>query len=543
MKRAYNYVRFSSPPQEWGASERRQDDAAKAYCAKNGLTLVEKYIDKGVSAWKGKNKKNALGELVKVLTAGDYLLVEDEDRISRENPLTAGNFLLEIVKKGVSIVTVKDGKIITEKNFFEPNVFLPTILKAMLAHQEDNKKSDRLLDAWEERRQDIIKGKDRFGKLPFWLKRDKNTNALIRIPEAEKVVRDIFEMCNNGMGIRTIAANLIKTNTPTYRTSKGKPTNWNISTVKHVLSSPTVYGAYQSRRKINGKKINEGPLVENILPVIVPKDKVKVIQDKISRRKHFGTRGVICVNNIFSRITICHHCHSTMVYTTKGKHGYLTCSKFHETKSCKAGVINYAVIEKVILGTCIFALEQFAPFLPSQDPLVANDASVTLKAQLAEAKRKSQNIAKLLVEFPDSDDFKTQYREMQEQQKLITQSLEKIDLQGIKVESIGEEWAEFINNMLEGKLNRLKAREIFRDVIKTIDVEFKEGRFTINWVSERKPDTFEIKQTFRGCKPAIWHWRAKWGCISDEWTEWRNVAMFNTLAQNKIGTKSVSLGY
>ena len=85
---AYSYIRFSSPPQEWGDSERRQEQMAKDHCAKNGLTLSEKsFRDRGGSAWKGKNRSNALGELLKTLNTGDTLLIEDNDRLSREDPL------------------------------------------------------------------------------------------------------------------------------------------------------------------------------------------------------------------------------------------------------------------------------------------------------------------------------------------------------------------------------------------------------------------------------------------------------------------------
>jgi DNA invertase Pin-like site-specific DNA recombinase len=86
---AYSYISFSSPPQEWGDSERRKEQMAKDYCAKNGLTLSEKsFRDRGISAWKGKNRSNVLDELLKTLKTGDTLLIEDNDRLGREVPLS-----------------------------------------------------------------------------------------------------------------------------------------------------------------------------------------------------------------------------------------------------------------------------------------------------------------------------------------------------------------------------------------------------------------------------------------------------------------------
>ena len=41
MKTAYSYVRFSTPEQEMGDSERRQIALTSSYCKKNGLLLSE----------------------------------------------------------------------------------------------------------------------------------------------------------------------------------------------------------------------------------------------------------------------------------------------------------------------------------------------------------------------------------------------------------------------------------------------------------------------------------------------------------------------
>jgi DNA invertase Pin-like site-specific DNA recombinase len=72
MRTAYSYLRFSSPKQEWGDSERRQEQGARNYCREHGLNLSEKsFADRGVSGWKGANRRGALGDLLKVLKAGD----------------------------------------------------------------------------------------------------------------------------------------------------------------------------------------------------------------------------------------------------------------------------------------------------------------------------------------------------------------------------------------------------------------------------------------------------------------------------------------
>ena len=57
--KAYSYIRFSTPEQGHGDSERRQREAATEYAENNGLELVldreYQFLDFGVSAYKGRN--------------------------------------------------------------------------------------------------------------------------------------------------------------------------------------------------------------------------------------------------------------------------------------------------------------------------------------------------------------------------------------------------------------------------------------------------------------------------------------------------------
>ena len=130
-KRAFSYLRWSTAPQEWGTSEIRQSGLAKAYCEQHELTLVDTVSDRGVSAYRGKNRTRALGDLVDAIKANDYLLVEDVDRLSRQDWLTAVTFVGQILDKGVTIVTLHDGQRIDAKAFRQnPGTFLPVILRS-----------------------------------------------------------------------------------------------------------------------------------------------------------------------------------------------------------------------------------------------------------------------------------------------------------------------------------------------------------------------------------------------------------------------------
>jgi DNA invertase Pin-like site-specific DNA recombinase len=87
-------------------------------------------VDSGVSAYRGQNQAGELGRLVEILQAGDTLLVEDADRLSRQDWKAAMDFVERVLAKGVKIVTLQNGNEITAESFrSNPGVFLQLILK------------------------------------------------------------------------------------------------------------------------------------------------------------------------------------------------------------------------------------------------------------------------------------------------------------------------------------------------------------------------------------------------------------------------------
>jgi DNA invertase Pin-like site-specific DNA recombinase len=235
-KTVFSYLRFSSPRQEWGDSERRQENLAKDYCVKHGLTLSDKsFADRGISAWKGANRRGALGELLKLLKSGDYLLIEDNDRLSREDPLTAMNLLHSIVFKGVTVITLRDGNIITRENFFNLATFLPSIVKSALANEENKKKSMRIKESWISRRKSMATGEFIGGKIPFWIK--KNVDGSLSIVEDRaKVIRHIFDLAYRGMGFRSIMHKLASNKVPTFRANN----EWSKGGISYPTGFPLV---------------------------------------------------------------------------------------------------------------------------------------------------------------------------------------------------------------------------------------------------------------------------------------------------------------
>jgi DNA invertase Pin-like site-specific DNA recombinase len=241
---AYSYLRWSTKAQDLGDSERRQLGLAEAFCKANGLRLAEKtYADRGVSAFKGKNRDGELGQLLAILRPGNYLLVEDMDRLSRQDWLSAINFLNEIVVKGVIVVTLANGNRITAQTLRDnPGVFLPAILRAHLGNDENQKKAARIQASWDVRKQNLKAGKAVRQRLPVWLQWDPKQEKVIVHEEKVAIVRRIFDLAaTNGL----LAITRTMANVPVI--TAHKRAKWNQNLIRRILQNKAALGLVRDR--------------------------------------------------------------------------------------------------------------------------------------------------------------------------------------------------------------------------------------------------------------------------------------------------------
>src|SRR5689334_22729871 len=107
-----SYLRYSSAPQGEGNSIARQLEKSEAWAKANGLAFDQTLRDEGVSAFRGANA--ATGALKSILRRierheireGSTLVVENLDRLSRDEESVALELFLGIINKGVDIVAL-----------------------------------------------------------------------------------------------------------------------------------------------------------------------------------------------------------------------------------------------------------------------------------------------------------------------------------------------------------------------------------------------------------------------------------------------------
>ncbi len=365
--KAYSYLRFSTPEQMQGDSFRRQTEAARDYADRNGLDLDQEltFRDLGVSAYQGANVvEGALGQFIEAVDTGrvrpgSFLLVENLDRLSRDKIMPALNRFSSLLEKGITVVTLSDGKVYTEESLNNLPDLMLSLLVMSRAHEESEMKSRRVRAAWQSKRDRAAsEGHILTAKAPAWLRlRDGSFEV---IEDRAALVRRIFVLALEGHGKAAIAYRLNEEGIEPFGDGPSearKADGWHPSYVKKILSNEAVIGRFQPMRRVwvDGKKRREpdGPPIEGYFPVILdePDAFYRVRRSPTGASGHKGK----ALSNILSGLATCHNCGGRMHFVNKGpapKGGtYLACDNARRKKTCGAKSVRYDVVLAAVVNS------------------------------------------------------------------------------------------------------------------------------------------------------------------------------------------------
>src|SRR4051794_19536548 len=267
-------------------SLRRQVERSKQYAAEHGLDLDETttFNDIGVSAFRGKNlKQGALSlfkeaVLTKKIAPGSYLLVESLDRFSRDEVVHAHTEFLQLIKAGITVVTLIDQRVFRPGKLDMMDLIM-SLMTLARANDESKHKSDRLSKSWANKRANTD-GRKLTARCPAWLRLSSDKAKFEVVSERAAVVREIFENSVKGIGNYTITRQLNQKGIPGFaqQNAEGKPyrrqsDNWQISYVAKILNNPAVFGEFQPHRfDAAGKRVPHGPALSDYYPAVISKD-------------------------------------------------------------------------------------------------------------------------------------------------------------------------------------------------------------------------------------------------------------------------------
>jgi DNA invertase Pin-like site-specific DNA recombinase/predicted nucleotidyltransferase len=328
MVKAYSYLRFSTPEQAKGDSERRQEELIQKYLETHPELTLDTELelnDKGVSAFRGANSdKGSLGLFLQKVREGEikpgsYLLVENLDRLTRQATFDGLLLIFEIVTAGIKIVTLGDGKVITRESLDYRGI-MDSGMSLSRAHEESQVKSDRVKKAWDEKKTGgIIKGEKLTKWSPKWLYLSDDRKSFLIDEERAKVVRKIFELSANGYGINLIVRALENQGIEPWDMGKDislkkagvdrsrMASKWHSSYIARLLDSRAVLGEYSMQ---SPKDPSVSITVPNYFPAIMDEGlfyrskKAKKDRSSSGVGSSRGRKGKNC-SNLFSGLVYC----------------------------------------------------------------------------------------------------------------------------------------------------------------------------------------------------------------------------------------------
>ena len=315
--KAYSYLRVSSTEQAKDSKDgiNRQTRLAEAYCEKEGVELsTETFRDLGVSAFKGHNKdpRSALSAFIQGIDLGKipvpcYLIIENLDRLSRQDVISALNLLQDICARGVTIITLSDGRKYTADSIKRDlNDILIVVLSFALAYEESLKKQNRLKEAWSSAREKAEKGIKVKTSYPSWL--NLKDNEFTVIEDRANQIRLMFDwFINKGWGYKSIS---------NYLNKRGEKTVnglvWYPQIVKNLLKNPAVIGEFHPATRIDGKRVKTGTVIKNYFPAIVSEEDFYTVKNRLSIHPSRVGKPQQGASNLFEGLLKCGYCGGSM---------------------------------------------------------------------------------------------------------------------------------------------------------------------------------------------------------------------------------------
>jgi DNA invertase Pin-like site-specific DNA recombinase len=498
--KAYSYLRFSRPEQARGDSERRQMQMAEEYATRNGLDLdaTLRLDDRGTSAFRGANADvGALKEFRRAIEAGgvapgSYLLVENLDRLSRQEPWDAIGPIREIIEAGITVVTVSDGTEYSRETLRGGMggmmALMGMLFTLMRAHEESAQKARRVRAAWNGKRAKALKdGHVLTKRCPAWMEYDEETGTFQLIPERAPIVLRIFEDTLSGQGQNAIAKALNAEGVPTWGDTGRKPAkHWHRSYIAKILNNPAAMGTffphtqtYEDARKV---RTPQEP-IPGYYPAAITEQLWEDVQAlRATRSPQRGRNAGQEVRNVFGGLLICGACGGTATRVYKGnKRGrgeYLVCQTAKTGAGCDYRSVPYQTVEQAFLKSSKGLLSD----PPSGDEHLAGEidrvGTLLLVGQ--------EQVETLLDEIQAGNGSQS-----------LRQRLEKVEAE---IERYREEWEalrelrartgqpmiehrveQLREALVEEPLDRTKLNTLLRQAFRSVTLDAQAGTLTFEW--------------------------------------------------------------
>jgi site-specific DNA recombinase len=366
MPNIVTYCRVSSEEQaEKDFSIPAQRKALRHWAAQQGHTIVQEFVDEGVSAYAPADKRPGFCEMISFCRKGDvaFIVVHKLDRFSRNREES-------ILFK--SLLRRHDVQVKSITEHFDPETPQGFLFEGMIEVINQFYSMNLATEVLKGLKENASRGWSNGGRAPYGYRKAKVTDAngiehtkLILGPEEEvAVVREIFELsANHGQGGKTIAQMLNARSVP----SPGGRL-WRASTVNAILANETYAGDlvwFKTRRKGRDRWVptdeSDHVIAKGAVPAIVERELFDQRQT-VSTQRQFAahTSPHRHVSYLLGRLIRCESCGGSFVgrrreYTSRSKQQvtatayYCSSYLFKGQSVCRSLPIDQQWIEAAVL--------------------------------------------------------------------------------------------------------------------------------------------------------------------------------------------------
>lgn len=470
----YSYIRFSSMRQNDGSSYERQIRMAREIAVKYDLELVNDYQDLGVSAFKGANSKtgalsrflDAIGRSVPV---GSWLFIENLDRLSRADIVSAQELFLSIIRRGITIVTGMDNKIYSlDTVTANPMDLMFSILLFIRGNEESQTKRNRTnssalikIKAHQENPQNPAVAIEEIGKNMWWT--DTTSGYVLPHPVFFPIVQEVVELRRNGRSTAEILDHLNATYTPPPAASHKRHSNWSRAMIERLFHTRALIGIKEI--SVDGVKYE----LKDYYPRVLDDAEFYHLKKSIGVRAcNFGDKEEAKPIPLLSGVGLlkCEHCGSAMVKvkgTNRRPNQYrYSCDAMrssriecvHTNWSFRGDQLEKAVLQ--LLADKIWIAEDKANPVPA------------LKVQVDEISRKIDNLIALSAMTGATKELADQITTLNSERETLYNQIKMAEEEMYSVDSQG--WEKLAEFDLEDVYNeeRLKVRFKIKQALKRI---------------------------------------------------------------------------
>ncbi|WP_286269213.1 recombinase family protein [Thalassotalea hakodatensis] len=512
----YSYIRWSSDKQTKGDSLERQLEYATKIATEHDLELV-KMLDAGVSAFKGNNADTgALGDFLEavkagVVPSGSWLVVENLDRLSRQQILESNELFSGLLRREITVVTGMDNKVYSKESVTKnPMDLMYSIMLFARAHEESQTKANRTNQSALRainKFNDGVRSDDGYalpikavGSHPWMF--DTSHGDVREHPLHWNVAKDIVSKILSGMGSYKICEYLNATYEPPKQRKNKKRNTWSIDMLRKFHKREYIRGI--KRISIAGVEYE----LNGYYPSLVDDTTYFKMQNIRDRNKVTTTsRNYV---GLFTgiRVAKCGHCTDSLSFFTSRKTRkdkvtgesvpyntlrYICTNKQQSTKNCDSGSMDAKRIEDTIIRLGLGKI-----WKANEDNSVSQLPEIEAnKSKLSEFEQQESNLVDKFVLFNEVPD--SMVKKMNELQVNIADTkaiIEELEQQAnapqVAVSDIEQQWKAIPPSVLDKDNNdiRTQVRGMIRDSVRSItiwklaggeragneiEIEFKDG--------------------------------------------------------------------